>query len=214
MKRPIPKIDELNLLDYSYADKIIAYLSKRLIKKMGVWAATFLSIKPADRMRKVEDLFEEWEDILYSSYQDVAADAYRQTVSSASCPIDKAWVNHWSKRYNQVTGYVFAHELDRKEARCAEAVAMTDNLQKTVDEQMRAFAGQHNQGVEDIVRDASIQGMMDAGVKKVKWITVKDERRCEHCRDLHGMIFDIDKIPPKPHRRCRCQVVPVREGAK
>ena len=214
MKRPIPKIDELNLLDYEYADKIIAYLNQHLYRLMGAWVSSFLHFKPADRMKHIEDTFEEWDDLVYSFLHRVSVAAYKQTVRASSCPIDKRWVKTWSKKYNDVTKYVFADELDRKESRCETAVAQTENLQQTVKEQMKAFAGQMNQAVEDIVKDASIQALKDAGVKYVKWWSVGDEKRCEECRDLHGQIFPIDKIPSKPHRRCRCQLLPVKEGKK
>ena len=55
----------------------------------------------------------------------------------------------------------------------------------------------------------SIEINRDAGVKKVRWVSVEDARRCKACADLDGKIFSINDIPSKQHRNCRCYVVPV-----
>ncbi|ATW24157.1 minor capsid protein [Candidatus Formimonas warabiya] len=48
-------------------------------------------------------------------------------------------------------------------------------------------------------------------VKRVIWLTAKDERVCKVCGPLHKKIFPIDQIPfggPPAHPRCRCFIVP------
>lgn len=49
-----------------------------------------------------------------------------------------------------------------------------------------------------------------AGIKKVKWFTATDERRCEVCGAMHNKEYEIDKAPIIPaHPRCRCTYIPV-----
>lgn len=49
-----------------------------------------------------------------------------------------------------------------------------------------------------------------AGIKKVEWLTEKDDRECGECGPLNGKIFDIKDHPPLPlHPSCRCTILPV-----
>lgn len=54
------------------------------------------------------------------------------------------------------------------------------------------------------------------GVKKYKFYAREDERTCEQCGALHGLIFPMSAYEPgvtaSPlHPRCRCWEVPIRE---
>lgn len=52
----------------------------------------------------------------------------------------------------------------------------------------------------------------DAGVSEVEVWADKDERRCEHCGELHQKRFPIGgKIPIPAHPNCRCNILPVVE---
>jgi len=49
------------------------------------------------------------------------------------------------------------------------------------------------------------------GVKRVVWMTARDDRTCPYCRPLDGQVFPIDRLPlggPPIHPRCRCMVRP------
>lgn len=46
-------------------------------------------------------------------------------------------------------------------------------------------------------------------VKKVIWIATLEGNTCLVCADLHGKVFDADKVPDVPvHNRCRCFIAP------
>ena len=62
------------------------------------------------------------------------------------------------------------------------------------------------QFMDDVTFDAMIQAFRDNGTERVRWITAEDDRRCKQCAAMHGKIYPIDKIPPKPHIHCRCWV--------
>lgn len=50
----------------------------------------------------------------------------------------------------------------------------------------------------------------EAGVVKVKWIAVLDNRTCPTCRGYHDKEFDLSNLPAIPaHPRCRCTTVAV-----
>jgi SPP1 gp7 family putative phage head morphogenesis protein len=61
----------------------------------------------------------------------------------------------------------------------------------------------------EAVDNATLDGYKDSGVDEVEWHTNIDGRECKVCRERNGKIYKIDKVPPKPHRNCRCRYAPV-----
>lgn len=56
----------------------------------------------------------------------------------------------------------------------------------------------------------------ELGIKKYRFYAREDERTCEHCGSLHGLIFPITAyevgVTASPiHSHCRCWEVPIRE---
>jgi HK97 family phage portal protein len=51
--------------------------------------------------------------------------------------------------------------------------------------------------------------LVEDEVKKVKWKTSKDNRKCEKCEKLDGKIFSVDEFPNPAdvHVNCRCRVI-------
>lgn len=49
-----------------------------------------------------------------------------------------------------------------------------------------------------------------AGIEKVEWLAMGDERMCDVCGPLNGEVFELGKLPPIPrHPNCRCGFVVV-----
>lgn len=117
--------------------------------------------------------------------------------------------------YNPVTGYLYEREAERKEARLTEGMIAgkknndRDFYRKTVETNTNLWYTQSKQYAEDVADNTVIMVWKEIGVKKIRWVTAGDEKVCNECRPLDGKIFDIDKVPPKPHYRCRCLKVPV-----
>lgn len=42
--------------------------------------------------------------------------------------------------------------------------------------------------------------------KKYIWISETGKNTCEECKSLDGKIFTGDKVPPRPHPNCKCEV--------
>ena len=126
----------------------------------------------------------------------------------------REFVDAYLSGYDPVTKYVYDHELDRKRARLFESLIAdreSDNPTAIDTDYIRAqklVTGQTEQyfiDVEDAARNRVYEAM---GVPNVRWITEDDERVCEECGPMHGLVFPIDRIPPKPHPRCRCHTEP------
>lgn len=125
--------------------------------------------------------------------------------------IDGELIEVFLLQYNPVTKYVYTHEIDRRMARFVEALMATPNPSEravVIDREMKSTAKMFRQAVIDVSDLAHIESMKAAGVKYVEWFTVKDERRCLECAKLHGKIFPITAVPPKPHFNCRCMLIP------
>lgn len=119
------------------------------------------------------------------------------------------------EEYNPVTGYLYERESERKQARLSEGMIAGKNnndrdfYRKTIETNTNLWYTQSKQYAEDIADNTVIEVWKEVGVKKIRWVTQGDEKVCSECRPLDGKIFDIDKVPPKPHYRCRCLKVPV-----
>ena len=117
----------------------------------------------------------------------------------------------WDKP-NEITHYAFEPELVRKRDRAKEAIfAVPTRVQKQLElEKAGRYVIQQVGFYVDITsQDAELQAFKDAGVERVKWVVYGDDKVCDQCEELDGRIFDIDKVPPKVHPRCRCHLIPV-----
>ena len=123
-----------------------------------------------------------------------------------------AWVDELLSNYDPVTEYVYEHELERKQARLAEALLAALNAAARMTALKRArlmLAGMVSQYADEATHKATLKAMQDAGIRHVRWVTVMDERRCSVCRSRDGHIYTLGMAPPKPHWKCRCVLVPV-----
>ena len=113
---------------------------------------------------------------------------------------------------NKLTHYAWDTETARKRDRAIEAIqASPTSLQKQLelDKAVRYFSQQTAFYVDIVSQDAEQEAYRQAGVKKVRWMIYGDDRVCDTCDDLNGTVWDIDKVPTRPHPRCRCYLVPV-----
>ncbi len=149
----------------------------------------------------------------------LAKESYKQakefvpeTESDNSTDITLEWLLAFLEEYSPVTKYVFNHEVERKMARCAESIISSPvSKDKEVMTALRLWAQMVAEYALEVTDEATKQAYKDSGVKKVIWLSFEDSRRCKTCKDRHNKVYDIDKIPPKPHIGCRCYVMPYDE---
>ena len=152
------------------------------------------------------ELYDDLVRVTKECYLKLALHIYKtyKTDDSFIREITEMWVADVLKEYNPVTMYVFEHEVDRKRSRFVESVIASVNKAEEIEKSLRYWSRMITQYAIDITDKAMLQAYKDDGITKVLWFTVEDERRCKKCRELNDKIFDIDKIPPKPHWGCRC----------
>lgn len=116
--------------------------------------------------------------------------------------------------YNAVSGYKYRTEIVRKRDRVVESVLASrdrNSIRKAMDRGAQYWFGQSTQYCDLSVDEARVRAFKDAGVKRVVWVTMDDQKVCSDCEELDGELFWITEIPPKPHPHCRCTIRPASE---
>lgn len=189
---------------YLKTDKTIAYLTKQ-------YAKLFRRVTAFDELNIISVSHEVYDEALKVTEQEVTRlvksvyDSYRES-GAITAPEALAVVAALMAAYNPTTKYVYQNELDRKRSRFVEGVISSETPRDEVKLAERLLVNMNKQFADDATFEAVVKAFADDGVKRVRWITALDDRRCKECKSRHGKVYDIDNIPPKPHMHCRCYV--------
>lgn len=157
-------------------------------------------------------MYDELEKQAEKSYLDLARKRYQDFVkNNKDRTISTKWVDEQLSAYNPVTLYVFRHEVDRKQARMAEAVIAGVKAMQELLRARNLWIKQVKQYSIDIEDAAVLDAYETLGYKKVRWNAVVDGRECRTCRDRDGKVYPLAKVPAKPHYNCRCYFTPVED---
>ena len=205
---------------YDTADKAIRDMNRRNLRAFD--RLKTLQFDQLNILRSVRKVYSDSVKLAKLWFLRIATDAYiealvlagidrKEAEEKAEDDITEDWILDMFEEYDPVTLYQFLPEAERKKDRLVEALIASHNNNVEVDKALRLWTLQVTQYAEKSVDEATVDGYEDAGVKKVKWITERDEKVCSVCRERDGKIYPIDKIPPKPHYRCRCIWIPVTD---
>ena len=191
---------------YALTDKAIELLNKKATKRFedakdeaaqdGFDELSVLSV--------ARELYDQLEQDNQSVFLELAQERYQETKPHGKEPPDLAWLLALLAAYNAVTKVIYDNDVDRKRQYTAEGI---NSSTAKVTEFRRGlhYWADLTATYSDIVTDEStLKAYRDAGVKKVRWVTARDEKVCDTCRERNGKVYPINAIPPKPHRRCRC----------
>ena len=211
---------------YAAADRLIQEVNRIGVRKFGELKGKDLDDLKA--VMTVRELYEYLLKILRKKAYSVAFEAYvimlmqcgkdgKTAHQMAEKTIDEGWIDEILHTTDPVTLYRFDTETERRADRLTEALAVLGTMAGTgvnsrgleIDRAMRDWSRMVGWFAIWLTDEASIQAMRDAGIVRVRWNTVPDERRCHECREMDGRVFLIDELPPKPHRGCRCWGTPV-----
>jgi len=188
---------------YQTADKVISYLIKRyqrLFRKARTTAFDELNVIAVSHdiydtaLSETKQEMARLSRVVYERYGD------REDFDGT------AFVLALMSAYDPVTKYVYENEVDRKRARFVEGVLGSPSPLEEIKLAERLWVSMNKVFADEVTFQTMIQAFKDSGVKTVRWVTSEDERRCATCGAMHGKIYSIDKVPPKPHRNCRCWV--------
>jgi len=201
---------------YEFTDRIIKKLNRVYLREF-----TRLKLMRFDELnvvKAVKDVYRKCVNAAKKRYLEIARHYYWIAFNEAKSGreignddwINNDWLLDYLEESDPVTLYSFMPEVERKRQRLVEALAVTTKPREEIDKSLRFWAQQSQQYADNITDTAVLRGYSDAGVKRVRWITERDDRVCPICRERDLRVYDIDKVPPKPHWRCRCVVVPVK----
>ena len=193
---------------YEYTDKVILYLRKYFIEKFN--AAKSMPDSELNILAYSKSLYDDIADETKRQLVRIGQAAYKK--SGGTDELTEAWILGILDEYDPVTKYVFNHETERKKSRFAESIAAApDARAESVKTALRLWSAMVTQYAISVTDRSRVEAMKSRGVRRVKWVTVKDGRQCNKCDSLSGKIFDIKKIPVKPHIHCRCYVEEVHD---
>lgn len=204
---------------YDYADKAIRDMNRRNLRAFNKLKQ--LKFDELNIMQTVTETYDASVRLAKKRYYQIAHEAYIAALVLAAVEKAKAedmagdsitedWVLDMLEEYDPVTLYQFFPEAGRKKQRTIEALIASHDKGEAVDKALKLWTLQVDHYADKSVDKATIDGYKDAGVDKVKWVTAKDDKVCKICRGRNGKIYPINKIPDKPHYRCRCYFVPVK----
>ena len=191
---------------YALTDKAIELLNKKATKRFedAKDEAAQLGFDELNVVQITRRLYDQLEADNRQVYLELAQERYQEAEPHGEEPPDLAWLLALLAGYSAVTKVIYDNDVDRKRQYTAEGI---NSSTAKVTEFRRGlhYWADLTATYSDIVTDEStLKAYRDAGVKKVRWVTVGDERVCETCRERNGKVYSINAIPPKPHRRCRC----------
>lgn len=192
---------------YKYTDKIILYMRKRFIRLFSQYK-TQTSFDELNVLSSAKSLYSELQSIAEECLLMIAQHAYRENGGKNVRKIDRAWLMAELEAYDPVTRYVYLHEVERKCARFAESVIAGTNKANEIDTGLRYWSNMVSQYAITITDAAVVLAYVEEGAEMVRWVTEVDERRCPECKKRHNKVYDIARVPPKPHLGCRCYLVP------
>lgn len=199
---------------YEYADKIIKLINVKIVREFSAVRA-LTDFDEINVLKRVTAAYEEIYKAIVKYYYRLAKISYKDASGLKKSGVTKEFIALILAEPNAVSRYAFDGEFDRKRLRLAEAVTASGGDSLEISRAMRLLSSMTALYAVTVTDSATIHGYKDAGVKKVRWKSENDSKRCKVCGGLDGKIYDIDKAPPKPHINCRCWLEPVTEkGAK
>lgn len=198
---------------YQLSDQAANLLNRKTIRRFDK-AKRDCNLLHIDELNVIKTITQLYKDLAADNkkaFFDLAVMAYQDAQPHGKKKPDMSWLLALLDSYDPVYLVVYTNEMERKRDRLIEGVIAASN--KTVEFRRGLSLWSRFTGHElDRVTDAAtLKAFKDAGVKKVRWRTEEDDKVCETCGPRDGKVYDIDKIPPKPHVNCRCWIESVKE---
>lgn len=205
---------------YSACDKAIKAMNRENLEAFTKLKGT--RFEGLSVIRTVLNVYTAAKRTAAKRYYEVAFEAYllglamcdvepKKAQKMAENAITDEWIEQILTEPDFMTLYRFDTETERKAYRLAEALEVAQNREKEIDKALKLWSQQLGQYAINVTDYAILDAFLDAGVKKVMWVSEKDQRVCGDCYSMDKKVYSIDEIPLKPHPGCRCRIVPVKE---
>lgn len=215
---------------YRTADKRILELLTGIIKRLNRYKGQINT--KSDTLAIFDELHVLYKQIDRESrntFLEILQNAYDAESETKRRRFDEAFINIMlDDEPNEFTGVIYGRELERRAERFAERIVSALNRslqqeQRTDQEgaviplgtEIKAIFDQEYSGLSLLldqygivfVDEGRVAAFADDSVSSVMWITQIDGRECRYCKSLNRHVFRADKVPTKPHPRCRCYTI-------
>lgn len=199
---------------YALSDRASKLLNRKAVRRFET-ARRKCAIAGFDELNVIKTVTRLYKDLAADNKQaflDLVILAYQDAQPHGKKEPDKLWLLALLDSYDPVYLVVYTNEVERKRDRLIEGVIAASNKTKEFRRGLSLWAKLSAHECDRVTDEATLKAFRDSGVKKVKWVTEKDDRVCSVCGPRDGKVYDIDKVPSKPHINCRCFLQAVLEG--
>lgn len=198
---------------YTLSDQSAKLLNRKAIRRFDK-AKRDCNLLHIDELNVIKVLTVLYKDLAADNkkaFLDLAILVYQDTQSHGKKQPEMSWLLALLDSYDPVYLVVYTHEVERKRDRMIEGVIAASNKTLEFRRGLSLWSRFTGHELDRVTDEATLKSFRDAGVKKVQWVTEQDEKVCETCGPRDGEVYDIDKVPAKPHINCRCWLEAIKE---
>lgn len=194
-------------------------LARKRVKKNGDTLAMF---------DELQVLYQNIDRYSRAMFVEVVQEAYDAEITRKRRRFDEEFLIVILDEPNEFTTVTYSKELERRAERFGEQIAaavtrslqseertnengvsipLESELKKLFDKEFSSLALLIDQYEIEMVDEAREEAFKDDGVRRVRWVTMLDGKECDYCRSLNGHVFPVNRVPTKPHPRCRCYTI-------
>lgn len=196
-------------MPYKLADRAIAQLNKAVLRRADKAKQKLIAFG-FDELNVITQTDALYADITATSrkkFIELYVARFKQIYDADDVyELAEMYVAFMLEEPNDATHYAYDAEVSRKRDRAKEAIlSVPTKAQKQLmlEKHIRYFLQMADWYMDFSSQGAEIAALKAKGVKKVQRHEMNDGKTCGECRDADGAIYDINKIPPIPHVRCR-----------
>lgn len=207
---------------YRLADKAISQMNKAALRRTDQTKQRLIvfGFDELNVLKQTDTLYAELDKYNRKKFRELFTARYMEIMKYLKKPVDEDTVDELAELYisglldepNETTKYTYSAEVLRKRDRAKEAIlSVPTKAQKQIqlDKHIRYFQQMTGWYADFTSQGAEIKAYRDAGVERVQRHERNDEKTCGVCEKADGAVYDIDKVPPIPHLRCRRWFTPI-----
>lgn len=203
---------------YELSDRASKLLDRKAVRRFEA-ARRKLAVLKFDELNVIKTIKALYRDLAADNkkaFTDLAIMAYEDAVDRELDDEEDELMGLWLMsevldKPNPVTGYIYTNEVERKRDRATESINASTKKRQEFQKALRYWSRMGGEYADIVTDEATLKAFKDSGVKKVRWKTEEDDKVCAVCGPRDGKVYDIDKVPTKPHWGCRCILLQVKE---
>lgn len=195
---------------YRLADAAMRQLSGYIITVAGEAKQSILRFDEINSLKAVDTLYRKIDRRVRRVLKKLCRDRFLEMLLFLAAVGDvdaEKMVKELLGTPNEILHYSYDTEIIRKRERLKEALLTLPTKtqrQLEVEKAMRQLNQMIGWYTDIASQEAEYAALKTAGVKKVRWNIYGDDRVCATCEGMDGKVYEIDKVPDRPHPKCRC----------